>query len=113
MDYKQKEILQKFAAEKIELNLTQRANAAKGNLMSALKSSVKQITSTISEIKKAEESAKQMIEYTDVAIRKAEELGLEDYIKRGQKTKKDVQMLLSNYQKAISDLMSIQKILKY
>jgi multidrug resistance efflux pump len=91
----------------------QRVKTATDKMIASAKNSVRHIDSALTEANAAEASAKQTLDYTEAAIQKAKELGVDSFVSKGEKSKKDIQMLISNYQKAVSELKTIKSILKY
>lgn len=104
MDYKQKEILQKFSAQKVEFNLMQRMKTSTDKMITQARSAARQIDSAIADIEKAEASAKQVIDIAEAGIQSAKDLGVDSVIAKGEKAKKGAELLLSNYRKGITEL---------
>lgn len=109
MDSKTQNILQNFSTQKVEFNLMQRMKTSTNKMILAATSAARQIDSAISDIEKAEASAKQVIDIAEAGIQSAKDLGADNIVSKGEKAKKGAELLLSNYRKGIAELKQIRK----
>ena len=109
MDNKTQNIVQKLSTHKVDFSLMERMKTSIDKMILAATSAARQIDSAISDIERAEATAKQVIDIAEAGIQSAKDLGADSIVAKGEKAKQGAEILLSNYRKGVTQLKEIRK----